>query len=91
MANLLSRNRTFFDICLCGLCSVLLDLDHPVAYYLIIPHTGTSYQVLGRFLHIPVAIGCGCVLCLVVAYIGRLWRNERVLRKREADDGRDEP
>lgn len=71
----LERMRTFWFVCLCGLAGVLLDIDHPIAYYLIPPVTGWQYgKILGRFLHYPVALASVIVLCLAGAYIRRLYR-----------------
>jgi hypothetical protein len=47
-----------------GLVSVLIDLDHPIAYWI----TGKTE----RSAHIPIAIISGIVLCFVGACLGRL-------------------
>lgn len=53
-------------ILLCGLAGILIDLDHPIAYYLL-------KNPNGRFLHGPVfVIGCtifgACVSCMAGLY-----------------------
>jgi uncharacterized membrane protein YvlD (DUF360 family) len=47
-----------------GLCGVLLDLDHPISYWI----TGKT----SRFAHIPAAIISGIVLCFVISCVGGL-------------------
>lgn len=49
----------------CGLVGVLIDLDHPIAYWI----TGEP----SRFAHFPLAIVSGVVLCFVGACLGRLY------------------
>jgi membrane associated rhomboid family serine protease len=48
---------------LCGVVSVLVDLDHIVGHYL-----GWN----GRFLHTPLLIVAGVVILSLGAYLGRL-------------------
>jgi hypothetical protein len=49
----------------CGLAGVLVDIDHPITYWL----TGKAT----RADHIPLAIMCCLILCLISAYIGGLY------------------
>jgi len=59
------RGVPLWVILLCGLAGVLVDIDHPIAYYLI-------PEWSGRFLHTPLLIGSSIVLCGCCAYIGGL-------------------
>ena len=52
-------------IVLCGVIGILVDIDHPIAYYWI-------RSLNGRFLHTPLLITSGIVLCGCCAYIGGL-------------------
>ena len=52
--------------CYCGAAGVLVDIDHPIAYYLL---QGAS----GRFLHTPLLIASCIVLGCLGAYIGGLF------------------
>jgi len=52
-------------ILLCGLVGILIDIDHPIAYYWI-------RDLDGRFLHTPLLIASCVVLCGCGAYIGGL-------------------
>jgi len=51
---------------LCGFISVLVDLDHIIAYYWV---RGLD----GRFLHTPLLIISCCVLCYLGACLARLF------------------
>ena len=53
-------------ILLCGLAGILVDIDHPIAYYLI-------PEWSGRFLHKPLLIISGIVLCGFCAYCAGLY------------------
>lgn len=67
----------------CGFISILLDIDHPIAYYILVPATGWDYEpLLGRFLHFPVALACIVVLCFAGARIRRL-RSASILRRKD--------
>ena len=58
---------------LCGCAGVLVDIDHPIAYYLL-------QNWSGRFLHTPLAIVSGLVLlCVGTLVAGQVVR--MVLRK----------
>jgi len=61
----LASSVPFWVILLCGLVGILVDIDHPIAYYLI-PEWSR------RFLHTPLLIGGCFVLCGCGAYIGGL-------------------
>ena len=50
---------------ICGLTGLLVDIDHPISYYLV-PEWG------GRFLHTPLLIASCVVLCYCIACIGGL-------------------
>ena len=52
-------------IVLCGVIGILVDLDHPIAYYWL-----TKFN--GQFLHTPLLIISCVVLCGCGAYIGGL-------------------
>ena len=53
---------------LCGLIGVLVDLDHPFAYYIL----GRRVDDSQRYLHKPILIASILSICLLGAYIGRL-------------------
>jgi len=53
-------------ILLCGLVGILIDIDHPIAHYLI-------PEWSGRFLHTPLLIISCVVLCGCCAYFGGLF------------------
>ncbi len=53
-------------ILLCGVLGVLVDIDHPIAHYLI-------PEWSGRFLHAPLLIISGVVLCGCCAYCAGLY------------------
>jgi len=71
MEHHLETRRTLRIICLCGICGVLLDIDHIIAflYYYPLP---TEHLNL-RIFHTPVLI----ITCLAIlgtcAYLGRLY------------------
>jgi hypothetical protein len=50
----------------CGMVGVLVDFDH------VIQMLWFKEMLIGRFLHTPIFIMCGIVLCCACAYIGRL-------------------
>jgi len=52
-------------IVLCGVIGVLVDIDHPIAYYFI-------PEWSGRFLHTPLLIASGLVLCGCCSYTAGL-------------------
>ena len=52
-------------ILLCGLAGVLVDLDHPIAHYLL-------PKLHERFLHTPILIICGLGLLYLCTYLGGL-------------------
>ena len=68
------RSLPFRTFCYCGLAGVLVDIDHPIAYYLL---PGAS----GRFLHTPLLIASCIVLGGLCAYLGGLFIR-LVLRRR---------
>jgi len=51
---------------LCGIAGVLVDIDHPIAYYLL-------PEASGRFLHTPILVICCLVLCALGAYLTGLY------------------
>ena len=51
---------------LCGVAGVLVDIDHPIAYYLL-------PEASGRFLHTPILVICCLVLCALGAYLTGLY------------------
>lgn len=55
---------------ICGLVSVLLDLDHFIA--LVIWKYRNPKFANGRCLHTPILIIVSLLICIGVAYIGRL-------------------
>lgn len=55
---------------ICGLVSVLLDLDHFIA--LVIWRYWNPKFANGRCLHTPILIIVSLLICLMVSYIGRL-------------------
>ena len=78
MRNLNLLHRKVFGvplwaIGLCGLVGMAVDIDHPIAYYLL-------QNWSGRFLHTPLAIVSGLVLlCVGTLVAGQVVR--MVLRK----------
>ena len=52
-------------ILLCGVLGVLIDLDHPIAYY----RLNKSHS---RFLHTPILIISGCIFFISLSCIGGL-------------------
>lgn len=52
-------------IVLCGVIGILVDIDHPIAYYWL-------RSLDGQFLHTPLLIASGVVLCGCCAYLGGL-------------------
>jgi len=73
----LLRSQSLRIICYCGIAGILVDIDHPIAYYWL---TGLDT----RFLHIPLLISSSIVLCGCYAYIGGLYVR-MVLREKEVD------
>ena len=78
MRNLNLLHRKVFGvplwaIGLCGLVGMAVDLDHPIAYYLL-------QNWSGRFLHTPLAVASCLVLCGIGAHCARLYRS-LVLRR----------
>ena len=59
------RGVPFWVICSCGLAGVLVDVDHPITYWL----TGKATRVD----HIPLAIISCLILCCISACIGGLY------------------
>jgi len=59
------RGLPFWIIGLCGLSGVLVDLDHPISYWI----TGHA----SRAAHLSIAVICGLVLCGVIALCGGLF------------------
>ncbi len=49
-----------------GAISVLLDIDHPIAYYWL-------QGLDGRFLHTPVLIGAGTLIIIMCGYMAGLY------------------
>ena len=60
------RSTSFLAFWLCGATGVLVDIDHPIAYYLL-------QEAGGRFLHAPLLFVGGIVLCCLGAYLGGLF------------------
>ena len=56
----------FWVICVGGVLGVLIDLDHPIAYY-------WAPGLNGRFLHTPILIFSGLVLFGLGTYLARLF------------------
>ncbi len=59
------RSLPFWVIGLCGLVGVLVDLDHPITYWI----TGHA----SRAAHLSIAVVSGLVLCSVIALCGGLF------------------
>ena len=59
------RSVPLWVIGVCGLAGVLVDIDHPITYWI----TGKAT----RADHIPLAFMCCLILCGVSAYIGGLY------------------
>jgi len=71
------RGVPLWTILLCGLAGILIDIDHPIAYYWL---TGLDT----RFLHTPLLVSSSIMLCGCYAYIGGLYVR-MVLREKEVD------
>ena len=76
------RSASFLTFWLCGAAGVLVDIDHPIAYYLL-------QEESGRFLHTPILFVSGIVLCCLGTYLGGLFVR-LVLRRRSATPSLDE-
>jgi hypothetical protein len=59
----------------CGLAGVLVDIDHPISYWI----TGKA----PRAAHLPLAVISCIVLCCVSAYIGGLYCKLVLRRKKQ--------
>jgi hypothetical protein len=59
------RGVSLYLVCLCGLVGCLVDIDHPISYWL----TGKAL----RADHIPLGIGSCLVLCGVSTYCRRFY------------------
>jgi hypothetical protein len=64
------RSHAFYAGLLGGIAGILLDIDHPIAYWL-----GCNWEGAGRFLHFPVAVACVGLLILAGTHLGRLHRD----------------
>lgn len=64
--------RTLFVGLLCGTVGVLVDIDHVISYYI-----GWN----DHFLHTPLLIISGAVLCCLIAYLGGLLYRSILKRK----------
>jgi len=64
MANYSLFGVPLWVIMLCGVLGILVDLDHPIAYYL---------NLDGRFLHTPLLIISGLIFLGCCAYITGLF------------------
>jgi len=69
------RGISLLAFCLCGFIGILVDIDHPISYYLI-------PEWSGRFLHTPLLIASCLMLCCLGAYLGGLYLGN-VLRTRK--------
>lgn len=70
------RSTSLHVFWLCGVAGVLVDIDHPIAYYLL-------QEASRRFLHTPILIVSCIVLCCLGTYLGGLFV-KLVLRKKSA-------
>ncbi len=70
------RSASLLAFWLCGIAGLLVDIDHPIAYYLL-------QEASGRFLHTPILIVGGIVLCCLGTYLAGLFIR-LVLRKKSA-------
>jgi len=79
MANNNKKLRTaLFVGVLCGIASVLIDVDHPIAYY-------TDKGLDARFLHTSILIISSVVLCISFACPRRLFY-KKVLRRKHVTE-----
>ncbi len=69
MGNTKVRDHALRAGILGGIVGVLLDIDHPIAYWL-----GWNWDGAGRFLHFPVVVACICLLVIAYSHLGRLHR-----------------
>jgi len=67
-----------FIFSLCGVCGILPDLDHAMAVQLCL-----DPQRAARFIHFPIFVVVGCIVCCLCALLGRLCI-KLVLRRRDA-------
>lgn len=65
MGNSRKVRFTLFTFGVCGLVGILIDIDHVITYYLLRDWSG-------RFLHTPLLVASGIVLCGLSAYLGGL-------------------
>jgi len=70
----LLRSKPFRVGILCGLVSVLPDIDHIISYYWL-------KELDGRFLHTPILIWAGTLIVIMCAYYSGLYI-KLVLRER---------
>lgn len=68
----MDAGRTFRIICYCGFISLLVDIDHPIAWAIRYLSKGeTIYST--RFLHTPILIGASTLIVIMCAYISGLY------------------
>jgi hypothetical protein len=58
-------NVPLYIIGYCGLAGILIDLDHPISYWITGKATRAAHSVIG--------IACCIILCGIIAYCGRLY------------------
>jgi hypothetical protein len=63
----LDVRSALFAFGVCGVVGVLVDIDHLIAYFLLLPREDW------RFLHTPLLIVSCIMLCGLSAYCGRLY------------------
>jgi hypothetical protein len=71
------RGHALYTGLLGGVAGILLDIDHPIAYWL-----GWNWDGAERFLHFPVVVACVGLLIFAGTRLRRLHRNAVLGRER---------
>jgi len=66
MVHHLLRSRPFHIGCMCGIISLLPDIDHIISYYWL-------KELDGRFLHTPLLIWAGTLIVIMCSYYSGLY------------------
>lgn len=68
----MDARHAFHIIGACGIVSVLVDIDHPIAWAIQYLSEGEIIYST-RFLHTPILIWAGTLILIMCAYIGGLY------------------
>ena len=79
----MDARRAFCIIGITGMAGVLVDLDHPVSWFL---NDSFGTNLPSRLAHTPLLLIAGCIVVCVCAHIGRLYFRHILSKKERTSD-----